>query len=104
MIVLEAPPITSGARSRFPALLLAALSLTGVAGCRRDSTASPIPARVDAARFVDVAEAAGLRYRWTIPGKRPLNILRSIGCGCAFLDYDNDGSLDVLLVGRKPAL
>src|SRR5436309_3623941 len=23
--------------------------------------------------LVDVAEAAGLRYEWTIPGKRPLN-------------------------------
>src|SRR5258708_3042994 len=34
--------------------------------------------------FVDVAEAAGIRYEWTIPGKRPLNILQTIGNGCAF--------------------
>src|SRR5579872_3281857 len=53
--------------------------------------------------FVDVADAAGLRYEWTIPGKRPLNILQTIGSGCAFLDYDNDGNLDILLVGPKLA-
>ena len=54
--------------------------------------------------FVETAKAAGLQYRWEIPGKRPLNILQTIGNGCAFLDYDNDGSLDILLVGTKLAL
>ena len=50
-------------------------------------------------RFADVARQAGLHYRWAIPGPRPLDILQTIGNGCAFLDYDNDGNLDVLLVG-----
>ncbi|MCA1595671.1 MAG: CRTAC1 family protein [Chloroflexi bacterium] len=54
--------------------------------------------------FRDVAAAAGVRYRWVIAGKRPLNILQTIGNGCAFLDYDNDGNLDVLVVGPKLAL
>src|SRR5438045_803838 len=63
------------------------------------------PARAPSApRFSDVAAAAGLRYRWEIPGKRPLNILQTIGNGCAFLDYNNDGNLDILLVGSKLAL
>ena len=53
---------------------------------------------------MDVAAKAGLNYRWTIPGPRPLDILQTIGNGCAFLDYDNDGNLDVLLVGPKLAL
>src|SRR5438270_13558868 len=56
------------------------------------------------ASFADVAAAAGLNYRWQIAGKRPLNILQTIGNGCAFLDYDNDGNLDVLLVGPALAL
>ena len=45
-----------------------------------------------------------MHYRWTIPGPRPLNILQTIGNGCAFLDYNNDGNLDILLVGPKLAL
>jgi len=55
-------------------------------------------------RFVDRAREAGLNYRWRIPGPRPLTILQTMGWGCAFLDYDNDGSLDILLVGPKLAL
>src|SRR5579862_4080148 len=57
-----------------------------------------------ASPFVDVASSAGLSYRWTIAGKRPINILQSIGNGCAFLDYNNDGNLDILLVGDNLAL
>ncbi len=49
-------------------------------------------------RFDDITTASGLNYRWTIPGKRPLNILQTIGNGCAFLDSNNDGNLDILLV------
>src|SRR5579871_1270172 len=65
---------------------------------------SGTPATTSGPRFVDVAEAAGLRYTWEIKAKRPLNILQTIGNGCAFLDYDNDGKLDILLVGPKLAL
>ena len=54
--------------------------------------------------LVDVAARAGLHYQWTIPGPRPLDILQTIGNGCAFLDYNNDGNLDVLLIGPKLAL
>jgi len=62
------------------------------------------PAAPPAPRFSDIAAAAGLRYAWEIPGKRPLNILQTIGNGCAFLDYNNDGNLDLLLVGSRLAL
>jgi hypothetical protein len=54
--------------------------------------------------FREVGQASGIDYRWEIPGKRPLNILQTIGNGCAFLDYDRDGNLDILLVGPKLAL
>jgi hypothetical protein len=55
-------------------------------------------------RFVDVSSQAGLNYQWTFAGKRPGTILQTIGNGCAFLDYNNDGNLDILLVGHKLAL
>src|SRR5690242_19703284 len=54
--------------------------------------------------FRDVTESAGVRYEWVITDKRPLNILQTIGNGSAFLDYDQDGYLDILLVGPKLAL
>jgi hypothetical protein len=56
------------------------------------------------AKFEDLAQQAGLTYQWTLPGKTPRNILQTIGNGCAFLDFNNDGNLDILLVGPTLAL
>jgi len=111
---------------RFAILLAAALTLIAGYGCahqapsglrshppegERTGGGAPDPAGTpntaegsEGALFRDVAQAAGLNYRWEIPGKRPLNILQTIGNGCAFLDYDSDGWLDILLVGPKLAL
>jgi hypothetical protein len=55
------------------------------------------------ARFVNVASSAGLRSP-VIYGDTGHHdyILDSMGCGAAFLDYDNDGWLDiVVLTGRR---
>jgi enediyne biosynthesis protein E4 len=51
------------------------------------------------AHFVDVAAAAGL-HEPTIYGgiDSKKYILESTGCGCAFLDYDNDGWMDIFLL------
>ena len=55
------------------------------------------------ARFVNVAQAAGLRAPIIYgPTDHADYILESMGCGAAFVDYDNDGWLDiVLLTGRR---
>ena len=60
----------------------------------------------DATRIVfrEVARESGIRYAWKLPDKPVGNILDLIGNGCAFLDYDNDGNLDILLVAAKLAL
>ena len=51
------------------------------------------------AHFVDVAAEAGL-HAPTIYGGEQVNkfILESDGCGCAFIDYDNDGWMDLFLL------
>jgi enediyne biosynthesis protein E4 len=51
------------------------------------------------ARFVDVAMAAGLRAPIVYGGVEGQKyILETIGCGCAFIDYDNDGWMDIFLL------
>src|SRR5687768_1436368 len=74
--------------------------VTGGANAQEKTTSES----TDSARFTEVAESSGLSYQWKIAGERPLNILQTVGNGCAFLDYDSDGNLDILLVGPNPAL
>src|ERR1039457_6354847 len=51
------------------------------------------------ARFVDIAEQAGLRTPVIYGGaKRKNYILETVGCGVAFIDYDNDGWLDIFIL------
>jgi hypothetical protein len=54
------------------------------------------------ASFIDVAAAAGLTAP-TIHGSpgRAEYILETIGCGAAFLDYDNDGWVDILILSGQ---
>ncbi len=52
-----------------------------------------------AARFTDVAAQAGLTHPIVYGGVDKKNyIIEVVGCGVAFLDYDNDGWLDVLIL------
>ncbi len=51
------------------------------------------------AQFTDIAEAAGLRAPTIYGGiDRKDFIVETMGCGCAFLDYDNDGWLDIFVL------
>ena len=49
-------------------------------------------------RFVDVASQAGLTAVLYGGGERKDHLLESVGTGAAFVDYDEDGRLDVYLV------
>ena len=81
-------------------------------GCRKSTEASNRKPGTSAqneigsasVRFVDRAKEAGLNYKWKVSGPHPLTILQTIGNGCAFLDFNNDGNLDILLVGPQLAL
>jgi hypothetical protein len=51
------------------------------------------------ARFTDVAEQAGLKQPTVYGGIDTKSyIVEVVGCGVAFLDYDNDGWLDLLVL------
>ena len=52
------------------------------------------------AHFTDIAAEAGLRETvvYGSADHKPY-ILEAVGCGAAFLDYDNDGWLDIFLLG-----
>src|ERR1700727_771594 len=51
------------------------------------------------AHFVDIAAAAGLTAPTIYGGVESKKyILESTGCGCAFIDYDNDGWMDIFIL------
>ncbi|HEX4568416.1 MAG TPA: VCBS repeat-containing protein, partial [Vicinamibacterales bacterium] len=49
-------------------------------------------------RLADVTEAAGITFRHTNGAYGGKLLPETLGAGCAFLDYDADGWLDLLLV------
>ncbi|MGA9305133.1 MAG: CRTAC1 family protein [Candidatus Sulfotelmatobacter sp.] len=72
----------------------------GVAAHTVKPEARPAPSgRPFYAHFVDVAAAAGLHAPVVYGGVESKKyILESVGCGCAFIDYDNDGWMDIFLL------
>ena len=76
----------------------------GVAPRSVKPEAKPAPSgRAFNAHFTDVAREAGLTAPviYGNPGFKDY-ILEAVGCGCAFIDYDNDGWMDIfLLSGTK---
>src|SRR4051794_31815694 len=60
----------------------------------------PVPSqRPFRSRLADVAEAAGLNSQVIYGGvEHKKYILEANGCGCAFIDYDNDGWMDIFLL------
>ena len=78
----------------------AVLAQQGVVGHKSSTQprgkSSGLPFR---ARFVDVAADAHLAHPTTYgPADHKDYIIETVGCGCAFLDYDNDGWMDILVL------
>ncbi len=84
------------------------LGVGAYAAARRSERSNPPPRsnpaagarEIEGIRFTNVATQAGLQFGWPVNPKRPLRNLDTFGCGCAFLDFDSDGWLDILLVGE----
>jgi enediyne biosynthesis protein E4 len=59
----------------------------------------PLSGRPFNAHFVDIAESAGLTFPIIYGGvDHKEYILEADGCGCAFIDYDNDGWMDIFIL------
>ena len=87
-------------RSRFPI----ALALC-VAGCGPNAEeigpGSPAPARV-AVVFTDVTAEAGIEFVHHNGRSGRKYLPETLGSGCAFFDYNNDGRADIFLVNSRP--
>jgi len=51
-------------------------------------------------RFIDVAQFAGLTAKFPYGGVGQKTYIPEVmGAGCAFFDYDNDGWMDIFILG-----
>jgi hypothetical protein len=105
---LNLPGLTFQSASRILSRTLSLAMALMSAGCRHGShTSHSEPqvapkgstqhAKVSAIRFEEIGASAGLTYRYPVQ-PRPTRNIESFGCGCAALDYDDDGWMDILLV------
>lgn len=81
----------------------AALAVGLVVGCKAppDSPRAPAAPPPSPLRFVDVAAEMGVDFTCGITDETPLNITRTLAGGVGFLDWDNDGWDDLVLVGLR---
>jgi hypothetical protein len=83
--------------------LLGVTLLSGGCGKHQPATHStfsrPKALPASPALFRNVVSAVGLSFQWGHASLQHINALETIGHGCAFLDFDGDGRLDILLVG-----
>src|SRR5438093_892455 len=86
-----------------PSSLIPLLCLA-VAGCRIGDRPSVPPEKGagPAVRFTDVTAAAGISFRHVNGAEGKKYMPETMGSGCAFIDYDNDGWQDLLFVNGEP--
>jgi len=97
MSLLFGPSRLNPAASRTALRMLCWLIVPLVSiGCFRPVVPSPDS---DGIQFHEAALESGIDYQLSHHGRSPLDILETIGHGCAWVDYDQDGRSDLLLLG-----
>jgi enediyne biosynthesis protein E4 len=93
----------SARRQRFCGWLIVSF-LFLAAGCRqgRDPVRSTGAVSDPGIRFTDVTAQSGIHFRHTNGAAGRKYMPETMGSGCAFLDYDNDGWQDLLFVNGEP--
>ncbi|HEY5068230.1 MAG TPA: hypothetical protein VII37_00535, partial [Candidatus Acidoferrum sp.] len=74
------------------------LALTGVFAPRHVFGAPSAPLGFS---FTDVTTAAGIQFQHNSGAFGGKFLPETLGSGCAFLDYDNDGWQDILLINGR---
>jgi len=79
---------------------IALVSLVGFVAVIGDPAAADSPAPGSIV-FTDVTEVSGVDFVQTIGDDEMSNIIESAGVGCALVDYDGDGWLDMYLISGR---
>jgi len=74
------------------------MALVVLAGCSGSGTSTTSPASGGDAVFVEITDEVGLDFYFDRARDRDYFMPDSLNAGCAFLDFDNDGDLDIYIV------
>ncbi|MDX2033301.1 MAG: CRTAC1 family protein [Blastocatellia bacterium] len=102
-MTLLAAALLSAACSKPPAPASETPATPAVAQATAEPAAAPsptatIPAELKPVEFADVTAEAGIKFRHNNGAYGKKYLPETTGSGCAFLDYDNDGWQDLLLI------
>jgi len=87
---------------RFFGLMFITVLFSALVGCKTETARnssvelqSYVSPSADSTYFQEIGTQIGLNFNHSIGGVEMKNIIESVGGGAAFLDYDNDGYLDI---------
>ncbi|MFB3920361.1 MAG: CRTAC1 family protein [Terriglobia bacterium] len=92
---------TMTTRSRKLALIFAAAMLLPTAYKLAGQSPAPKPQPAALPAYEDVTEKSGVHFRHSFGEVKLSSIMEATGSGCAWLDYNNDGYLDLYAVSGR---